>query len=124
MIEISSAGSSALDGLPASALAIETARNHSIDLSEHRATLLSRPLVKDVDLVIAMGSKHRETVGIIAPSALDYTHLLTDFCDGETGDIPDPIGSGIDEYESTYRILERCIRELSAKIESCQGWKQ
>ena len=122
-VEISSAGSSAVDGLPASSPAIEVAGTHSIDLSNHRSTLLSRTLVKEVDLIITMGSKHRETVGIIEPSALDYTYLLTEFCDVECGDIPDPIGLGADEYEKTYQQLKKCILQLRDKIESFERWK-
>jgi len=124
VIEISSAGSSALDGLPASALAIEVAGRHSIDLTEHRATLLNRTLVKDADLIITMGSNHRETVGIIEPSSLDYTFLLTDFCDDQVGNILDPIGLGAEDYESTYQVLDNCIRQLFEKLDSFEQWKR
>lgn len=123
-IEVFSAGSSAVDGLPASALAVEVARRHSVDLSNHRTRFLDREMIKDADLIITMGSKHRDTVGVIEPSALIYTHLLTDFCDGENGDIPDPIGSGAEEYERTYRVLETCIRGLTEKLGSREIWKR
>jgi len=123
-VDISSVGSTAVDGLPASPLAIEVAGKHSIDLSRHKARFLSRGLVKGADLIIAMSSKHRDTVGVIEPSALDYTYLLTDFCDDESEDIPDPIGLAVDEYEKTYRILENCIRGLAEKLGSFEGWKK
>lgn len=123
-VAISSAGSSAVDGHPASPLAVEVAGKGSIDLSGHRARLLDRSLVKDADLIITMGAKHRETVGVIDPAALRYTYLLTDFCDDESGDIPDPIGFGIDEYEKTYRVLENCIRRLAERMETFDGWKE
>ena len=123
-VDISSAGSTAVDGLPASPLAIEVAGKHSIDLSKHKARLLSRGLVKNADLIIAMSSKHRDAVGVIEPSALGYTYLLTDFCGGESEDIPDPIGLAVDEYEKTYRILENCIRGLAEKLGSFEGWKE
>ncbi|UCG50400.1 MAG: low molecular weight protein arginine phosphatase [Candidatus Latescibacterota bacterium] len=123
-IEISSAGSSALEGSPASSQAVRVAGNHSIDLTNHSSTLLNRTLVKDVNLIITMGSKHKKTVGVIEPTALDYTYLLTDFCDGEEGDIADPIGMGMGGYEETYEVLENCVRELMKKIESFDGWKK
>jgi protein-tyrosine-phosphatase len=122
-VEVSSAGSSAVEGLPASSLAVEVARKHSIDLSKHRTRLLDREMIRDADLIITMGSKHRETVGVIEPAALRHTYLLTDFCDEETGDIPDPIGMGAERYEETYRVLEACIRRLAKKISSFDGWK-
>jgi protein-tyrosine phosphatase len=123
-IDISSAGSTAVDGVPASPLAVEVAGKHSIDLSKHRARLLNRRLVKSADLIIAMGSKHRDTVGVIEPTALGYTYLLTDFCEGEFEDIPDPIGLSVEEYEKTYRILENCIRGLAEKLGSFDSWKE
>ena len=122
-VEISSAGSSALDGLPASSLAVQVAGKHSIDLTEHKATLLNKALVNSADLIITMGSTHRNTVGVIEPSALDYTFILADFCDDEFDDIPDPIGQGVGEYEKTYRIVEKCLRQFFEKIDSFDGWK-
>ena len=123
-VEISSAGASALEGSPASSTAVQVASAHSIDLTEHRSVLLNGPLVKDVDLIITMGSKHQQTVGVIDPSALSYTYLLTDFCDDEEGDIADPIGMGEAGYEATYETLEKCIRGLIGKLESFDGWKK
>ena len=122
-IEVSSAGSSAVDGVPASPLAVEVAGRRSIDLTGHRARFLDRGLVKEADLIITMGAKHRDTVGVIDPAASRYTYLLTDFCDEETGDIPDPIGCGIGEYESTYRVLENCIRRMVERLRTFDGWK-
>jgi protein-tyrosine phosphatase len=122
-IEISSAGSSAVDGAPASPLAVEVAGRRSIDLTGHRARFLDRSLVKSADLIVTMGAKHKETVGVIDPAARRYTYLVTDFCDDATGDIPDPIGSGIDEYEKTYRVLENCIRRMAERLRTFDGWK-
>ena len=122
--QISSAGTSALDGLPASSLATMVASQNSIDLSEHRARLLSGAIVKDADLIITMGSKHRETVGIIDPSTLEYAFLLTEFCDDEEGDVPDPIGMGVEEYEKTFEVIEKCVRRLKDKLETFDGWKK
>ena len=122
-IEISSAGSSAVDGAPASPLAVDVAGRRSIDLRGHRARFLDRGLVKDADLIITMGAKHRDTVGVIDPAARRYTYLLTDFCEKETGDIPDPIGYGIDEYERIYLVLENCIRRMAERLRTFDGWK-
>jgi protein-tyrosine-phosphatase len=122
-VEVSSAGSSAVDGAPASPLAVDVAGRRSIDLTGHRARFLDRSLVKDADLIVTMGAKHKETVGVIDPAARRYTYLLTDFCDDATGDIPDPIGSGIDEYDRTYRVLENCIRRMAERLRTFDGWK-
>jgi protein-tyrosine-phosphatase len=121
---VSSAGSSAVDGMPASSLSVEVARKHSIDLSGHEARLLSGTLVREADLIVAMASGHRETVGIIEPAALAYTHLLTDFCDDADGDIVDPIGMGPEVYEETFKLIEKCIKAMSGQIEDFKGWRK
>jgi protein-tyrosine-phosphatase len=123
-LKVSSAGTSALDGLPASSLAVEVAKKNSIDLSSHMARLLSRTLVKEADLIVTMSSKHRETVGVIEPSALAYTCVVTDFCDEEEGDIVDPIGMGMVAYEATYSMIEKCVKRMKEKLEEFDGWKK
>lgn len=121
---ISSAGSSARDGLPASPLAIEVAEANSIDLSSHKSRLLNRALVNDADLIVVMAPNHRETVGIIEPSALGHTFLLTDFCDGEEGDVIDPIGLGVEVYKKTFALIERCISGMKKQLKTFDGWKK
>lgn len=122
--EVASAGSSARDGQPASPLAITVAKAKSLDLSNHQAKLLNRTLVKEADLIVAMGSNHRETVGIIEPSAREYTYLLTDFCDDEDGDVIDPIGMGEESYEKTFALIEKCVRAMGEQLKTFDGWRK
>ena len=121
--QFSSAGSSAREGQPASPLAIKVAKTKSLDLSNHQAKLLNRTLVKEADLIVVMGANHRETVGIIEPSALAYTFLLTDFCDDEEGDVIDPIGMGEDAYQHTYALIEKCVRAMGKRLDNFDGWR-
>jgi protein-tyrosine-phosphatase len=123
-ISIASAGCSAVEGLPASSQAIEVAEKNGIDLSGHEARLLSRSLVREADLIIIMSEKHKETIGVLEPSALSYTYLLTDFCNDEEGDIPDPIGLGREDYERTFELIKRCIVRFQQGIERFDGWKK
>jgi protein-tyrosine phosphatase len=121
--KISSAGSSAQEGLPASSLAAKVAEARSLNLSKHKAKLLSKTMVEEADLIVTMGANHRHSVGAIAPSALQYTYLLTDFCDDEEGDVADPIGWGIEGYERTYAVIEKCVKAMKEKLRSFDGWK-
>jgi protein-tyrosine-phosphatase len=122
-VVVSSAGSSALEGVPASAHAVEVAARQDIDLTTHQSRLLSRDVIKAADLIVTMGEKHRSTVGVIEPKALDYTVLLTEFCD-EREDVPDPIGGGIEEYESAFELIRRCVEALAARLDDYDGWKK
>ena len=80
-------------------------------------------LVGEADLIVARGSNHRNTVGVLEPSALEYTCLLTDFCDDEEGDVADPIGWGLEGYEQTYMFIDKCVNAMKDKLQSFDGWK-
>jgi protein-tyrosine phosphatase len=121
-VQVSSAGSSAFEGMPASQHAAMVALHNDIDLSHHRSRLLNTKSVREADLIVTMGRKHQQTVGVIDPEALSYTVLLTDFCD-ETGDVSDPIGGDRDEYERVYELIERCIEAMADRLEGYEGWK-
>jgi protein-tyrosine-phosphatase len=121
--QVVSAGTSAPDGSPASGWAIQVAKAQSLDLSKHRARLLTKSLLKDADLVVVMGAKHREMVGVIEPPALAYTYLLAEFSD-EDGDIADPMGGGREMYERTYARIYECVKSMKEKLKTFDGWKK
>jgi protein-tyrosine-phosphatase len=79
-------------------------------------------MVREADLIVAMGNKHKDTVGVIAPEAAAYTVLMTDFCDAG-GEIPDPIGGSREEYKRIYELIERCIDGMAERLEDYGGWK-
>ena len=123
-VSVSSAGTSAAEGLPASSHSTEVAGQHGIDLSRHRSRLLSGTLVREADLIVTMGSGHVETVGAIAPEALVYTCLLTDFSEDLVGDIDDPLGGDIATYGRTYLNLLNGIEAMLAGLDGFDGWKK
>jgi protein-tyrosine-phosphatase len=122
-VEISSAGTSAIEGGVASRFAIEVARAHALDLSDHRSRAVSATRVRDADLVVTMGIRHRETIGAIAPDALEYTYLLTNFSDRHDGDIPDPIGGSLETYQRIYGVIRECIESMADQLNRFDGWK-
>jgi protein-tyrosine-phosphatase len=79
-------------------------------------------MVREADLIVTMGAKHKETVRVIDPEAASYTVLLTDFCEFE-GDIPDPIGGSLEEYERICVLIERCIDGMADRLGEFEGWK-
>jgi protein-tyrosine phosphatase len=123
-VEIASAGTSALDGSPASVHSIDVAGRHGLDLSKHRSRILTRDLVHDADLIVTMGVRHRETIGEIDPDSLESTFLLTNFSDRHNGDVPDPIGSDLAIYERTYLVIRECVESMASKLVHFDGWKK
>src|SRR6185295_922503 len=59
-VEVSSAGTSAWDGAPASDGALLVALERRLDLGNHRAQQLSAELVAEHDLILVMGPHHLE----------------------------------------------------------------
>lgn len=123
-ISVSSAGTAALDGHPASGLAVEVARAENINISNHRSRLLTQTQIIDADLIITMEAKHREAVGAVEPVALRYTYQITDFCDGHDAGVPDPIGGDLTAYQQTFDLLRKCIEALAGRLDRFDGWKE
>lgn len=121
---MTSAGTSAAEGSPASQNSMEVAAQHGFDLSGHRARALAQRMVQEADLIVTMGVRHRDAVGELDPDSLESTYLLTNFSDHHLGDIPDPIGSGAVVYERTYLVIHDCIESMAAKLPAFDGWKK
>jgi protein-tyrosine-phosphatase len=103
-IEVHSAGTDAYDRL-ATEDTQRVAREHGLDLSQHRARWLTHELIADADLILVMTQQQLQD-GLLrdCPKA----HLLTTFA-GVPGSIEDPIGRGIDAYRAAYDQLEDAI---------------
>lgn len=108
-VVVSSAGTSAWDGAPASDGALLVGLERKLDLNQHRARQLSREIVAESDLVLAMGPHHAERVEALGGEG--KTHLLTDYAERSTDGRPivDPFGGGLDIYRSTTDELERTV---------------
>ena len=122
-VQIASAGTSAMDGSPASANSIDVARRHGLDLSKHRSRGLTREMVHAADLIVTMGVSHRAAIGTINADALEHTYLLTNFSDHHDGDILDPIGADQETYERTFGVIRDCVEAMAAKLPAFDGWK-
>ncbi|MFZ5592089.1 MAG: low molecular weight protein arginine phosphatase [Bacillota bacterium] len=109
-IEISSAGTSAVRGMPASTHAVAALAESGIDLSHHRATPLSRALVQQADLVLTMTRSHRQQVLWLCPEAAGRVYTLAEYATGQDADVPDPFGGDLEIYRQTARHLQELVR--------------
>ena len=109
-VDVQSAGTSAWDGAPASDGALLVGMERSLDLSQHRAQTLSRDLVRDADIVLAMGPHHLERAEALGGTGRAW--LLTDYASrgASTRPVNDPIGGELDLYRATADELEQEIR--------------
>lgn len=114
LLEISSVGTAAYEGQPASPLAVEVLAEDGIDLSAHRTRLLTREMIEDADIVVTMENQHRERIGLLAREADTPIVVLGELDDGRNSpDIDDPIGGDRKRYlqarDELYLLIDRLI---------------
>jgi len=109
--EVFSAGTSAAEGLPPSAEAVEACRQRGIDISNHRSRRLTADLIRQADYVFTMCDHHTEAVVKMVRQAKNRVGRLD-----PKGDIPDPAGASRQQYlDSLQRIraaLEARLQEI------------
>lgn len=116
-ITVTSAGTSAREGMPASDGSLLVGLERSLDLSLHRSQPLTRELVIEADLVLCMGTHHVERVSELDVNTKVF--LLTDFCGVQRKghSIADPFGGDVEQYRTTADELEEevaCVIERLA----------
>ncbi|MCL0067469.1 low molecular weight protein arginine phosphatase [Peptococcaceae bacterium] len=114
-IEILSAGTMALPGSPASEFAINALKSMDIDISNHKATLVDKELLDEVDLILTMTKSHYYYVLQLAPEAEKKLFTLGEYA-GVGSNIPDPIGQPLEVYEACAAVLKQMISLALNKI--------
>jgi protein-tyrosine-phosphatase len=115
-IEVSSAGIGATDGTPASEGAYLVLLERGLDLSGHRARLLTRQLVDEADLILTMGRSHLGRVRELGAGGRAY--LLGEYAgrDGDRVEVRDPYGEEIDQYRETYLQLADLLPSMLSRL--------
>ena len=120
-VDAMSAGTSAHDGAPASDGALLVGMERNMDLVGHRAQTLSRDLVGEADLILAMGPHHLERIEALGGSGRAY--LLSEYAShgASSRAISDPIGADLEMYRATADELEAEIRRVLDRITAERG---
>jgi protein-tyrosine-phosphatase len=115
-VVVSSAGTSAWDGAPASDGALLVAMEHELDLNSHRARGLTREIVQEADVILTMGPHHLERVATLGGD--ERGHLLTHYASGGAQATPvgDPFGGDLDAYRVTFTELEGAIERVIDRV--------
>ena len=107
---IESAGIFAEDGQGASENAIKALMKYGIDLSGHR---------KQCDLILTMTEGHKQ---ILEPLAKGKVYTLLEYA-GSSGDISDPYGGDLEEYEEVAQEIYDALVDIAEKIADMQSKK-
>lgn len=112
-IKVASGGLYALPGNRVSRLARLVAQEHDVDLSQHRARLVSSKLIGWADLVLVMEPAHRKSLIACYPAEKDKVFLIRHFADGfNARSIADPYGLQYESYRFCWLDLEEAVKSL------------
>lgn len=116
-LDVGSAGTGAWDGAPASEGAYLVGIEQGLDLSGHRAQLLTRELVDQADIVLTMARHHRARVEELGGEGRVF--VLGEYA-GKTGagaEVNDPFGGDIDVYRDTFAQLDALIAAVAERLD-------
>ncbi|MDD5705386.1 MAG: low molecular weight protein arginine phosphatase [Kiritimatiellae bacterium] len=111
---VTSAGTMALAGLPASEEAIVALAEIGIDLTGHRSRPLLAETMTSAALIVPMTRSHRDTLLRLQPQARDKVFLLRGFepQPGASQDLEDPIGGSLATYRNCRDAIQACLPGL------------
>jgi protein-tyrosine-phosphatase len=115
-VTVSSAGTGAWDGAPASEGAYLVGLEHGLDLSGHRARLLTREMVREADLVLVMSGHHLARVAELGGE--HKVHLLGSYSgrDAARSEVSDPFGGELTGYRATFAELQELIGGVVSRV--------
>ncbi len=117
---VDSAGTWALEKREATHYSQEVAGRRGLDLTQHRARMITEEILAAADLVLCMTSNHVEALQVEFPAQRHKIHLLAAM-GGKWQGVQDPYGGPLSEYEAMALEVEKLLDlGLPRIIESAQ----
>ncbi len=107
-ILVQSAGTLGYSGTRVSKESVEVCEKRGVDISDHTSQGLTVEQIHSADHIYTMATQHIDAIHTLSPSHADKVVLLD-----SKGDVSDPIGGSLEEYE---RVAERIHKALEARI--------
>src|SRR5207249_9624074 len=111
---VTSAGTGAWDGAPASECAYLVGLERGLDLSGHRARLLTRELVGQADLILTMARHHRARVDELGGEGRVF--VLGEYVGRGGDEVSDPFGGDREVYRDTCQELEALAAAVAERL--------
>jgi protein-tyrosine phosphatase len=114
-VQISSAGMSALVGRGADPIAVQIMAGVGVDISAHRARMLTDAIARDADLILVMDDQQKQQLATQYPYARGKVYRL-----GEAArqDIPDPYRQDPEVFRTVFSLIETGVNEWVKRINS------
>lgn len=115
-VEVESAGIGAWEGAAASEGAYLVLLEQGLDLSGHRARLLTRDMVDRSDLILTMARSHLGRVRELGGGG--RAHLLGSYAgrSDRESEVSDPYGADLEQYRDTWRELADMLPRVLRRI--------
>jgi protein-tyrosine-phosphatase len=121
-VNVSSAGTSAVEGGRVSENASLAARELGLSLSGFRSRPLSPRRVHGADLILTMTRSHMEEITKRWPEAEDKTFVIGDYSGSGRRSIHDPLGGSEKDYTECAEVLSyetaAVLRRLKSRLRS------
>lgn len=111
-LEVNSAGTHALYGHEATPEAIQAMNEYGIDLTRHRARLLTNRMLREANLILVMEQFHIDYIDSVSVE-MENVLLLSRFA-SHYGilNVPDPYGGSLETYRGCAQIIKDCLEGL------------
>lgn len=108
LIIVESAGTWAMEGMPAAENSLLVCAEEGLDLSNHRSQPIDLYMMKQSDLVLCMSIDHKYDLSQIFPHLKDKIFTLKEYNNKNTPQsisIADPYSRSIENYQETYKLI-------------------
>lgn len=119
---VGSAGTLAgMTGFPAQEHTIEAAAEQGFDLQDHASRSITRAILQEADLVLALARKHLRLLERAFPEEASRVRLFKPYCLGReptgsaTDDVPDPVGLPLEVHRACVREISGCLDQMVAR---------
>jgi protein-tyrosine phosphatase len=114
-VQISSAGVAALVGHGADPISVEIMAGVGVDISAHRARMLTDAIAREADLILVMDEQQKQHIASQYPYARGKVFRL-----GEASkqDIPDPYRQDPEVFRMVFSQIENGVNEWVKRISS------
>ena len=115
-ITVESAGTGAWDGAPVSEGSYLVSLEQGIDLSSHRARLITREQVEAAALILTMSRTHLARVRELGGGG--RAHLIGEYAgvSGSAAEVSDPYGGDLEDYRVALRSLLAMTPAVASRI--------
>ena len=114
-VQISSAGISAMVGHGAAPIAINIMEEVGVDISAHRARMLTDVIAREVDMILVMDDQQKQELAERYPYTRGKVYKLGE---ATRQDIPDPYMQEPEVFRSVFSLIDNGVGEWVKRINS------